>query len=218
MGNEQYPEKIFDDSKEVAFINLEPLISEPYTYESMVNNPIIKPIAELDRSLRDLDDMINKKLIDSKRNKSWINAAIEDVPSYQDSPFVSKLIDLTKDTQDVIKLQDIQLKNLKAAIKEIFNIVKTNYGVLINEEKETYTEHEEISQEKDYKAYLQKLIESDDEELSGIAKSIDNLFKNDNVNKDEKRRFENSCAEIYKNEAEKSIKEIATKILRMEYQ
>ena len=216
MANEQYQDKIFDDTKEVAFTNLEPLVNEPYTYENMVNNPIIKPIAELDRSIRDLEDMINKKLIDAKRNQSWINAAIEDVPSYQDSPFIARLISLAKETQDVIKLQDIQLKNYREKVREIFDMVKKNYGVLVDKEKETYVEVETVVPDEGYEGYLQRLIDSKNEQITPIAEMIKDIYEKDIVNTDEKRRYENACSEIYKNEPNKTIREIIAKILRME--
>ena len=212
--NPNAPTTLPVDARDIAGLIIEPLVDEPYTYENMVNNPIIKPIAEVDRSLRDLEDMINKKLIDSRRHQQWVNAAIEDVPAYQDSPFVTRLINLVQSTQDVIKLQDIQIKNLKKTIKEIVQIVKQNYGVIVEEERDSYVgpEPEEI----EYKEYLNNLIESGEANVSEIAKKILKIYEKDETSKNDKQRFQNSCAEVYKEEQEKSIKEIITKMIRME--
>lgn len=207
---------VYSQERELPFSAIEPLINEPYTYDNMMNNPIIKPISEVDRSLRDLDEMINKMLIDSRRDKQWVNAAIEDVPSYQDSPFVSRIIELTKNTQNIIKLQDIEIKNLKNAIREIVEIVKEKYGVRVDEEQ--YADVETIVPEQNYGNYLLKLMESGDRELAEVAKQIKGVFDRDRVSRDEKQRYQNACAEVYKNEAEKPIKDMIARIMRMEYE
>jgi hypothetical protein len=100
------------------------------------------------------------------------------------------------------------------ALREIVDIVKRMYGVRVNEEE--YTEVETVLPQEGYEGYLQNLVDSKDTEISNIAKTIKIIFDKDTVSKGEKQKFDNSCAEAYKNEAEKSIKEIIGKILRME--
>ena len=105
------------------------------------------------------------------------------MPAYQDSPFVTRLINLVQSTQDVIKLQDIQIKNLKKTIKEIVQIVKQNYGVIVEEERDSYVgpEPEEI----EYKEYLNNLIESGEANVSEIAKKILKIYEKDETSKND---------------------------------
>ena len=60
MGEEEEKEDIgvFDEEEiEFSKLKIEPLVNEPYSYENILNNPIMKPIAEADRSISDLKNM-----------------------------------------------------------------------------------------------------------------------------------------------------------------
>jgi hypothetical protein len=61
-------------------------------------------------------------------------------------------------------------------------------------------------------------MESGDRELAEVAKQIKGVFDRDRVSRDEKQRYQNACAEVYKNEAEKPIKDMIARIMRMEYE
>lgn len=194
-----------------------PLVDEPYTYENIVNNPVIKPIAETDRSIRDLDEMIFKKLTDMKRDKNYINSAIDDVPAYQDSPFIAKLIKLAQNADDIIKLQDIRNNNLTGCIKEMIQIIRERYGVRgLTSKEDEYVEPETKIPEGSYKSYLEKLTQHKDKNIASMSIKIFQIFIEDKVSKDDKIKFENACSQVYKDEIEKSMKRIVNKILRME--
>ena len=206
-------ETLFDIKEESKLNEAIPLVAEPYTYENMVNNPIIKPIAECDRSLRDLDEMIYKKLIDIKRLKEKINATITDVPSYQDTTFISELIRLTQSMDDVIKLQDIQFANTKDCIKKVAGEVNDRYWIKL-ENKEEYVEPTAIIPEGSVEAYLDKMIA--DERYTEIAKSIKEIFLKTTKGKDEKEKFNSAGLEYYGKEPDKGKRKIAAQMIRME--
>ena len=206
-------DNLFEVRDESKIGDIVPLVNEPYTYENMVNNPIIKPIAECDRSLRDLDDMIYKKLIDIKRLKERINTVITDVPSYQDSSFVGDLIKLTQNMDDVIKLQDIQFANTKDCIKKIAGEVNDRYGIRLGEAEE-YVEPTRIIPEGSVEAYLEKMCAHD--RYGEIAKSIKEIFLKTTKGKDEQEKFNNAGIEYYSKELDKGKRKIAAQLIRME--
>lgn len=194
-----------------------PLVNEPYTYENMVANPIIKPIAETDRSLRDLEEMEYKKLIDIKRLKEKINAVISDVPAYQDSSFVTDLIKLSQSMDDVIKLQEIMLNITKGCIKNVHKDVQEHYGVRVGEGEE-YEEPTTIIPEGTVQAYLEKLINHRDERIAKIAQEIKDIFEKTLKGKDDKEKYDNAGIEYYSKEPDKEKRKIAAQIMRMETQ
>jgi hypothetical protein len=204
--------EIKDESKINEII---PLVSEPYTYENMVNNPIIKPIAECDRSLRDLDEVDYKTLIDMKRLKTEINAEFSDVPSYQDTSFVSKLIRLTQLMEYHNKIQDLEIYNLKDCIKKSFDETKSKYWIKLDEKEEPY-EPETIIPEGNVSSYLDKLIEGTNENHKLVATAIKEIFLKTAKGQNEMEKLENAGLEMYSKETDKTKKSIIAKIIRME--
>lgn len=197
---------------------IEPLVATPFTYNNMMQNPIVKPIAEADRSIRDIDEMINKKLVDAKRERIWINQAFNDVPEYQDSSFISRIIKFGQDSQDVIKLQDIQIKNLKKCIQEIFEVVLDKYGVRVSVD-ENSTEADipkDVIPENSPRGYLEKISKSSNKLISDAAKKVITIYEVDKVNEDEKVRFTLSCQAAYKEESDKEMRDVLAKLIRME--
>lgn len=210
-------ENLFEVKDESKLNEGTPLVNEPYTYENMVNNPIIKPIAETDRSLRDLEEMEYKKLIDIKRLKEKINVVITDVPSYQDSSFVTDLIKLSQSMDDVIKLQEIMLNITKLCIQKVHKDVQEHYGVRVGD-KEEYVEPTTIIPEGSTIAYLEKLCVHRDEKICKIAQEIKEIFTKTEKGKDDKEKYENAGIEYYSKEMDKEKRRIAARIIRMEVQ
>lgn len=204
--------EVKDESKVNEVI---PLVSEPYTYENMVNNPIIKPIAECDRSLRDLDELDYKTLIDMKRLKTEINAEFADVPSYQDTSFISKLIRLTQLMEYHNKIQDLEIYNTKDCIKKVFDETKTRYWIKLDEKEEPY-EPETIIPEGTVDGYLDKLIEGTNESHKLVASAIKEIFLKTTRGKTDMEKLESAGLEYYKNELDKNKRQICARIIRME--
>jgi len=203
------------DSKEELKAEAPPLVSEPYTYENMVNNPIIKPIAEADRSLRDMEEMEYKKLIDIRRLQLKINSVIEDVPAYQDSSFVADLIKLSQNDDDVIKLQEIMINILKTCISRMHENINKYYGVKLGESEE-YVEPAPVIPEGSVTAYIDKLCGHKDEKLCKVAQEIKEIFSKTTKGKNDQEKFENAGIEYYSKEPDKEKRKIAARIIRME--
>lgn len=206
---EQYPNELSLSS------GMEPLIPEPYTYENMMENPIVKPIAEADKSLRDIDEIINKRLTDSLRDQKWVNSALEDVPAYSDSNFVSKLIKISQDTQEVIKLYGLEIKNLKDCIREINIIVTEKYGVR-TDDRETFKvkTHTSVIPEGSERNYLNKLTNHTDSDIQKMSVILLKMF-DETVENDENKKFRMVCGRLYNESKIKEEKDIVAKILRM---
>lgn len=213
---EEYTGGVFNEDEDEELEDIEPLVSEPFHYDNIVNNPILKPISETDRSLRDLDEMVYKRLINANNDKKWINKVITEIPFYEESQFVSRLIRFAREYDDLIKLEGLKNKNLKKCIREMVNIVKERYGVRMEEEGKFF-EPETIIPEEGYEKYLEKMGKHSEEKIANVAKEIIKVFKTDNTADDIRDKFENACMGYYKEEADKNKKNIASKIMRMEY-
>lgn len=211
---------VFELDEDGKALSIKPLVSESYDYENIINNPIIKPIAETDRSNRDLTEMVRKKVLDAIKDKAWLNSVIGDIPEYSDSPFITKLIKLADDTQHIIKIQDLKNRNLQNCIREMVTLVRERYGVLDVSsgisQKEKYVEPEEKIPFGGYIEYLEMIVENGTEDSVEIAKKILEFYKKDKVSKTAKDKFETASVSCYKDESNKKKRKIAENILRME--
>lgn len=198
-----------DKVEENLDISLKPkkLIDIDYSYENLINNPIIKPISEADGILKNLMEMSYKKFLDAKKDKDFINKGIESIPAYQTSNMVGRLIKFNSEVEDIIKLQNLQLSILRECIKEMFNLVMEKYGVYKEEKKEV--------KQINYFEYLNSLLERGDN--SDCIELIIAEYENQKEIINEKKRFELSCANVYSKEEDKNKKTIIAKIMRMEY-
>ncbi len=192
---------------------IEPLILEPYTYENMMQNPIIKPIAEADRSLRAIEEIKWKKLIDANKDQDWVESKYDTIPRYSESPFIARLTKTNQELGDIIKLLNLQIKTLRECVTEVFDGIMDRYAVKIGNS----TEHKEIETKipfGGYTNYLTKLSEK--EENTGlIAKRIlEEYNKSKELNEDKK--FQGACTDVYAKETDKPTKKIIGKIIRME--
>ena len=192
----------------------EPIIEEDFSYESIVQNPILKPLSELDKFNYDLEDMINKKLSDIKRDKQYVDSNYNSITAYSESPFCSTQQRLFVDIQDLLKLQDIKNRRL---IEAIVDIVKRKY-ILLEKSASNQIDYDSHSNESDekieegnfeinYKGYLQKLTRSANEVLKKCSRQILALYVENRTNKPNKEKFEMACAHYFQiaDENEKKI-------------
>lgn len=192
--------------EEQTFGKPEKLIDVDYSYENIVKNPILKAISETDRTVLDLMEMAYKKTIDASKDKNEINELIERVPAYQTSNMINRLITRSQEIDDLIKIQNLIIRNLRGCIKEVYNEVITSYGVYKEEKKEM--------KKIDYRDYIIKCIENP--KIKNHAELILAEFDKDKSTLNEKRKFENACGNVYTKQDSKD-KIIVAKILRMEY-
>ena len=182
------------------------LIEVDYSYDNIVKNPVLKAIAETDRTLIDLMEMTYKKTLDAARDKKEINETLKDIPAYQSSIFIGRLVQRSQEIDDIIKLQNLIIRNLRGCIGEMYKILMEQYGVFKHESKE-----EKII---DYRDYLVGLL--DNETTKEYVSVILEEFDKDPSTISDKRKFENACGNIYTKKDNKG-KIIIGKIMRMEY-
>ena len=184
----------------------EKLIDADYSYENIVKNPILKEIAETDRTLYDLTEMAYKKTVEAIKDKTEINEIIQKFPAYQSSNIVAKLIKINQETRELVQLQNLIIRNLRNCIKEVYKNVMSSYGV--------YKEEVKTEKKINYGEYLKNSC--DNESCSQMAKLIFEEFNKDKSNINEKRKFERACGNVYAKQDDTG-KTIIAKILRMEY-
>lgn len=196
-----------DETKEEA--RIEPLVNEPYNFENIVNNPIIKPISETDRGVRDLEEIKIKKLIELNAEKKKINEALLETPEYNEITFVGTLLNMVSMISDVMKMQDLQMKKYVECIREINTLIRQNYQI------EDSNGQKNNILNVDYSAYLNKLLSNEDKIIVEVCNLILKEFKINN-NPDMIKRYEDSCMKIYKEVEDKTKKQKIAKIMRME--
>jgi len=199
----------------------ERLVTEEITFDAIMNNPILRPISDVDNRISDLDEMVYKKGKDIEKDRAWITEVISDIGEYSTSNFVSRMIKSNNDMSDVIKLLMLEVSSLRGAIKEINNIVISKYGVKVDEEpieviKTTLPVTPKIKhkEEFDYLQYLKTIIELGGTE-SEIAKIIKERIENDSTPELIKDKFERIVINYYKEEEDKTKKTIIGEILAL---
>lgn len=198
----------------------EQLIPEPYNYENIMENPIVKPIAETDKRVSDIDEIISKRLANAVDDKKWINDVLQQEPSYSDSVFVGKLLRMWEDTQEVIKLYWLEINCLKECIKEIHIIVTEKYGKKVDSKISAgdtvkIKAHNVIIPEGSEKNYLIKLTNHNNAEIQNIAKEYLKIFESENE-ENENKKFRIAGGRCYSAFTDKAQKDIVAKILRMQ--
>lgn len=197
-----------------------PLVNIPYTYQNIVDNPIVKPVSEADRRIRDLEEMIYKKSGDIKKDQEWISANLKEFPVYSDSLFISKLLKLFYESSDIIKLQSLQMKTLKSCITEIFEIVSEKYGVKVSTPRQSGETvkmklPKETIPEGSERNYLEKLSQNKNQKISKMASEV--LAEFDSCDDaDDKKRFQISIGKVYGTKKDDEEKKIIGSIARME--
>lgn len=190
-----------------------PLTDEILDYENLMQNPVLKPIAEAERSLNDMDEMIFKKLSDANRDDIWIQQCLHDIPTYSDSQFISRQIKLYTETSDVIKLLMIQNNTLRDTIKDMIDIIKMNYGVKVASSSPQPVQKEERI---DYTVHLEEVINTaKDEAVREAAKKVLEKLNANPDNKSDKDKFKIACADCYKDEKDREKKKIIQRILEL---
>lgn len=152
-------------------MEIEPLYNEKnLDFETIKNNPILKPLGEINNGFVNMELLINRALWEYQEDKKQIDEMIESNPKYSETIILSKFQSILNHVKQIIQAQDIQKENMKRAINEMIKIVGKEYGIL-NEEasitrnirKEEKPLHDEIKEIKEEKINIQTL--SKDKEL-----------------------------------------------------
>lgn len=196
---------------------VQPLIDEPYNYDNIIQNPIVLPISEADKSIRDVQELIDKKLHDALADREWIKNELAQTPEYSDSTFIARLLKLYQETDDIIKLLILQKESYRNCIKKTYRLVVEKYGVKVSGRGDNLTikAHERKIPGGNERAYLEKLTKHSDDTVISIAKSALERYDND-TEEDTYKRFSVVLGTIYSELKEKKQKDIVAKIIRME--
>jgi len=193
------------------------IVDDDLSFDSIMLNPILKPIAQVDNKIQDYDEMLFKKIKDMEKDKAWIDEAFDSIPEYSTSNFVARIVKLKDEMVDIVKIQDLEIASLKMAIKEISLTVKMKYGLL--EEHEVHEEHKRVEKKKkeesfDYLAYLQSIIVKDG--IYGqIAKVINERMEADTSKDTIGVKFDKATIDLFKQEEDKEKKKIIQEILAL---
>ena len=181
-----------------------PIIDDDLSFDSMIINPILKPISEVNTKIIDLEEMIFKKTQDMEKDKKWIDETYEDIPEYSSSVFINRIVKLKEEMTDILKIQDLEIASLKLAIKEINNLVKEKYGIW--KEKSSKDKDIKVSSV-DYISYLNS-IQGESEEIAKVA--IQKMGSDNS-----KKRFDEVLVSMYKQEEDKKKKEFIREFMKL---
>lgn len=116
-------------------MQIEPIYNEKnLDFETIKNNPVLKPLSEINNGYVNMELLINRALWEYQENKTQIDEMIESNPKYSETIILSKFQNVLNYVKQIIQAQDIQKENMKRAINEMIKIVEKEYGVLSEEE------------------------------------------------------------------------------------
>lgn len=104
-------------------------------FKSIKENPVLKPIANINNTYENLEVIINRALWDYTNDKKQIDDMIQVNPKYSETIILSKFQNILSHVKQIIHAQDIQKDNMKDAINEMIKIVEEEYGLLNEEEQ-----------------------------------------------------------------------------------
>lgn len=103
-------------------------------FRAIKDNPILKPIAEINETFINLELVINKALIEYQELENEINKMTELNPVYSETMLMSKIQALKNNVKQIIHSQDLQKANMKTKINEMIRIAEEEYEVRGEEE------------------------------------------------------------------------------------
>lgn len=131
---------------------IEPLYNEKLDFNTIKNNPVLKPLSEINNGYINMELIINRALWEFQENKIQIDGMIEANPKYSETIILSKFQNILGYVKQIIQAQDIQKENMKRAINEMIKIVEQEYGVLeeepVSTKKNIHKEFKEADKEK----------------------------------------------------------------------
>jgi len=101
-----------------------------------LQNPILRPIAEANKSYTSLALLILKSLYDYEESYQVIKEMIDENPRYAETMIITKVMNLISHVKQIVRSQDIQIDNLKNTIQEMININNSEYTLISKGEEE----------------------------------------------------------------------------------
>jgi len=138
-------------------------------FNNIKNNPVLKPISEINNSYINFELLINRALWDYESDKKQIDDMIVLNPKYSETIILSKFQSILSYIKQIIHAQDLQKENMKNAIEEMVRIVKQEYALLQEEEegfpRETIKTKEKKQEEEIKDINENEKIKSEDKEI-----------------------------------------------------
>lgn len=107
---------------------IEPICNEDLSSENIKKNPILKPIAEINKSYETLELIITRALWEYEKVQEAYNDLIKENSKYSETQIVGKIQALLIYIKQIIHSYDLQFYNLQKTINEMIQIVKKEYA------------------------------------------------------------------------------------------
>jgi len=142
---------------------IEPLVKRNLDFKNVKENPILRPIANINKSYENLEILINRALWEYSEDKEQIDEMIKINPKYSETIILSKFQNILSHVKQIIHAQDIQKDNMKDTLNEMIKIAEEEYGVLAENEfnKDDFGKDEKIIKKE---ISLEEIRETPDEE------------------------------------------------------
>lgn len=115
--------------------DLETIYSGELDLKEIMKNPILKPVAEINKSYENLEQLIYFATYEYQEKYKKIKEMIDENPKYGETMLVTIIINMIEYIKQIIKSQDIQKQNMKDAINEMIKINGEQYAQLSEEEQ-----------------------------------------------------------------------------------
>ncbi len=103
---------------------------EKLDFENIKNNPVLKPIADINKSFVNFELLIKRAMWEYGQAKESIDGMIELNATYSETIIMSKIQLMLGHIKQIIHSQNIQKENMKDTINEMVRIVQKDYELL----------------------------------------------------------------------------------------
>lgn len=105
-------------------------------FENIKNNPVLKPIADINKSFVNFELLIRRAMWEYGQAKEAIDGMIELNATYSETIIMSKIQLMLIHIKQIIHSQNIQKENMKDTINEMVRIVQKDYELLEKDVRE----------------------------------------------------------------------------------
>jgi hypothetical protein len=123
---------------------IEPIYPGDLDFKSIMENPILKPLAELNRTYVNFELIIHKALNEYEEEKKMVDDMVAKVPKYSETIFVGRIQNMIREMKTLIHAQDVQKEAMKRAIAEMIDISRDNYRLIMRSSLEPKVPREAV--------------------------------------------------------------------------
>lgn len=118
-------DKKFDSLEKFS---IDPLIDrKDLDFETIKNNPILKPVSEINNTHENLEHQCNRALWEYNRVKEAINEMVNINPKYSETILMAKVQELLIFIGQLVHAQDLQKKDMRKCIREMLYLCEDQY-------------------------------------------------------------------------------------------